>query len=87
MSSVDRSGEAPVKPRPKHPALLLLGTAADTSWRMFVPVIGTTILGLVIDKKLHTTPWIMIVLMAGGIWLATVLVLRQIAAAKKDKTF
>lgn len=58
--------------------VLLLGTIGDTTWRMFVPTIGLTILGLVADKLLGTTPW----LMAGGIILgalgAIVLVRRQL---------
>lgn len=63
--------------------VLLLGTIGDTTWRMFVPTIGLTILGLVADKLLGTTPW----LMAGGIILgalgATVLVRRQLKEVKK----
>ena len=70
-------------PRPKNPAVLMLRTAADTSWRMFVPIIGATIIGLMIDKWLHTTPWLMVAMMAAGIWLAVVLVLRQLAEVKK----
>lgn len=63
--------------------VLLLGTIGDTTWRMFVPTVGLTVLGLVADKALGTTPW----LMAGGIILGTfgaiVLVRRQLKEVKK----
>ena len=57
---------------------MLVGTIGDTTWRMFVPTIGMTILGLLVDKWLHTTPWIMIAGIAIGIWLAYLLVKRQL---------
>jgi len=73
------------KPTPPDTStvILLLGTIGDTTWRMFVPTIGLTILGLVADKLLGTTPW----LMAGGIVLGTlgafVLVRRQLKEVRK----
>ena len=57
---------------------MLVGTIGDTTWRMFAPTIGMTILGLLVDKWLHTTPWIMIAGIAIGIWLAYLLVKRQL---------
>lgn len=78
MSKPGSSENTRKSPRIKNPAILMLGTAADTSWRMFVPIVGATIAGLWIDKTLHTTPWLMIVLMIAGIVLATLLVLRQV---------
>ncbi len=58
--------------------ILLLGTIGDTTWRMFVPTIGLTILGLLADKWLHTTPWIMAAGIVLGALGAFVLVRRQI---------
>lgn len=63
--------------QPRQMVMMIFGDMADTAWRMFVPVIGATILGLAIDKKLHTTPWVMIVMMILGIVLAVVLVRKQ----------
>jgi F0F1-type ATP synthase assembly protein I len=40
-------------------------TIADTTWRMFVPSISGTFLGIWLDGKWDTTPW----LMFGGIIL------------------
>ncbi len=62
----------------KNAVLMILGDIADTAWRMFIPTIGATILGLSIDKTLHTTPWIMIIMMIIGIAVAALLVQRQL---------
>jgi len=51
---------------------------------MFIPTIGLTILGLVIDKQLHTTPWIMILGIVLGTLTAGLLVRRQIKEVRKD---
>lgn len=58
---------------------------ADTAWRMFLPIVGATIVGLLLDKQLHTTPWVMIVLMIGGVVLAGLLVRRQLQRIKSEK--
>jgi F0F1-type ATP synthase assembly protein I len=34
-------------------------TIADTTWRMFVPTLGCTILGIWLDGKLGMRPWLM----------------------------
>jgi hypothetical protein len=57
--------------------ILLLLTMGDTTWRMFVPIIGLMGLGLWIDQQFHTKPWIMIIGMAAGVYLAAMLVKRQ----------
>lgn len=57
---------------------LLLGTIGDTTWRMFVPTVGLTVLGLLADKWLMTTPWLMIVGIVCGALAAFVLVKRQL---------
>lgn len=64
---------------------MLLGTIGDTTWRMFVPTVGMTILGLLADKWLHTTPWIMIGSIILGAYLAYVLVKRQVKKVQQTK--
>lgn len=62
---------------------VLLGTIGDTTWRMFVPSIGLTLLGVWLDGHYGTRPWLMflgIVLGCGG---AVLLVRRQLAAIRK----
>jgi hypothetical protein len=63
--------------------ILLLSTIGDTTWRMFVPTIGLTILGLLADKWLHTTPWIMISGIIAGAYLAYILVKKQIKRVRQ----
>lgn len=80
----DTSNGAPSEP-PKDTStvLLLLGTIADTTWRMFVPIIGLMILGLWIDKTYGTLPWALISLTIVGILIAAELVRRQLMNVKK----
>lgn len=78
MSTSQNDGDKTPTPPDAQTVTLLLTTIGDTTWRMFVPTIGLTITGLLVDKWLHTTPWMMIVGIALGAYLAYVLVQRQI---------
>ncbi len=80
--SQNDSDITPVPPN-KSTVILLIMTMADTTWRMFLPIIGLTIIGLLADKWLHSTPWIMSIAMAIGIVLATLLVRQQLQRVKK----
>ena len=44
-------------PGPRSTVVLL--TMADTTWRMFVPSVGGTFLGVWGDSKFGTTPWLL----------------------------
>lgn len=65
-------------------ARTLLASAADTTWRMFVPTIGFTMLGVWLDQQWHTKPWLMFVGIALGFVFACLLVRRQYLALKKE---
>lgn len=71
-------------PPDRSTVVLLLSDIADTSWRMFVPTVGLTVLGLLADRWLHTTPWIMSAGIVLGALIAYLLVRRQIKKVKKD---
>lgn len=58
-------------------------TIADTTWRLFIPLVGLTILGLLLDKQLGTKPWVMIGAMMLGAVLAFWLVRLQIKKVKQ----
>lgn len=58
--------------------ILLLLTIGDTTWRLFVPSVGLTVAGLLLDKQLHTTPWYMIAGIVLGISIAILLVRAQL---------
>ncbi len=63
--------------------VLLLGTIADTTWRMFVPTIGGMLLGMEADKSLRTAPWLMTIGLALGVYITYLLIRNQM---KKVKT-
>lgn len=66
---------------PKVAALLFL-TVADTTWRLFLPTIGGTILGIWLDHKYELTPLLTILGVTLGTALAFVLVYMQIRKVK-----
>jgi hypothetical protein len=66
-------------------ARVLLGTIGDTTWRMFVPSIGFTLLGVWGDTIFATKPWLMICGVVFGFVMAGVLVKRQIDSTKRQK--
>ena len=59
--------------------LTLVGTVADTTWRLFLPTIGGTVLGLWADNSLNTKPWMTI----AGVSLGTILAFGLIYAQLK----
>ncbi len=69
----------------KSTPLLLLGTVADTTWRMFVPAVGFTLLGAWADNALGTKPALMFIGIVVGAALAFLLVKKQIDLIKREK--
>ena len=64
-------------------ALLLIGDIGDTTWRMFVPTVGLTIVGLYLDTLIATKPWMMILGIIIGAAVAWLLVKRQLDRINK----
>ena len=62
--------------------ILLVASIADTTWRMFVPSVGFTLLGVWADNQWNTKPWLMILGIAVGTAGAYLLVSRQITKLK-----
>lgn len=62
--------------------LAFVATIADTTWRMFVPSVGFTLLGVWADAEWNTKPWLMAVGIVIGAVSAYLLVSRQIARLK-----
>jgi F0F1-type ATP synthase assembly protein I len=75
-NSDDQSTE-PVKPD-KSTVILLFTIAADTTWRMFVPVIGGTIIGVWADNMFKSKPVWTIVAITFGVIVAGLLVRQQL---------
>jgi hypothetical protein len=64
---------------------VLLMTIGDTTWRMFVPSVGFTLLGVWADLQLDTKPWLMVVGIVVGCTGAALLVKKQISGIKSRK--
>ena len=64
---------------------MLLMTIGDTTWRMFVPSVGFTLLGVWADVQLDTKPWLMVVGIVVGCTGAALLVKKQISGIKSRK--
>ena len=59
-------------------ARVILGTIGDTTWRMFVPSIGCTLLGVWLDSVFGLKPWLMFAGLMVGVVLAAGLITHQI---------
>ncbi len=79
----DTPSGTPGEPPKNSTVLLLLGTIADTTWRMFIPVIGLLLLGVWIDKRYDTLPWATLLLTLIGIAIAAQLIRRQLTNVNK----
>lgn len=67
-------------------SLVFVATMADTTWRMFVPSVGFTLLGVWLDSRWQTKPWLMVFGIIVGSLGAILLVRRQLAQIKARKT-
>lgn len=83
MSTSPNNGDEKNVPPSSSTVILLLTTMADTTWRLFVPSVGFTIWGLVLDKQFDTTPWLMILGIILGSTIAILLVTAQVKKVKK----
>lgn len=68
---------------PEKIAIIMLGTVADTTWRLFIPSIGGTLLGLWVDKSVETTPLFTVIGVLVGSLIAFWLVYIQIKKSNK----
>lgn len=68
----------------KSTAVLLFATAADTTWRMFVPTLGGSLLGLWLDGVWGTEPLLAVAGLALGIAMTAVLVRQQYKEVEKN---
>lgn len=67
-------------------ALLLFATVADTTWRMFVPILGLMLLGLWVDNSNATKPLYTFIGLGAGVLVAVALVwlqIKQVMSGKK----
>lgn len=74
-----------VVPNAKNIMALMLLTIADTTWRLFLPSVGGTALGLWADNSWDTKPWLTITGVTVGSILSFVLVYAQIKHIKSPQ--
>lgn len=74
-NSQDTSTERPTK---QNTLLMLFGDIADTTWRMFVPIVGLAAVGLYLDMSIGTSPAFTLGLTIVGTAIAAMLVKKQI---------
>jgi hypothetical protein len=84
MSTSPNNGDDNNLPPSSSTVILLFATMADTTWRLFIPSVGLTIVGLMLDKHFQTTPWLMIVGIFLGSGIAILLILAQMNKVKKQ---
>lgn len=66
-------------PPERSTVLLLLGDIGSTTWRMFVPTVGLTLVGRFVDDITGVTaPWLMLVGALAGAGIAGFLIKRQL---------
>ncbi|MDO4712694.1 MAG: AtpZ/AtpI family protein [Candidatus Saccharibacteria bacterium] len=64
---------------------VMLGTIGDTTWRMFVPSVGLTLLGVWLDGQFGLKPWLMFAGIVLGFGAAVLLVRRQLHHIRQTK--
>lgn len=63
---------------PNSPAILLLITIADTTWRMFLPTIACALVGVRLDNLFdNRLPWLTIAMTIVGSLISALLVAMQ----------
>ena len=75
-----------VKKSEADASVLMAKTIAGTTWRMFVPTIGFTLVGLAADYCYRTKPWLMVSGVALGFAVSFGLVWLQIAQIRRQES-
>ncbi len=83
-SAAPKNSEDKPKPPEKSAALILFSIAADTTWRMFVPTLGGTLIGLWLDSQFKTEPWCGIGGLGIGIVVTAFLIRQQYRQANEQ---
>lgn len=82
MSTSPDKTDVPETPPSNTTVILLLGTIADTTWRMFVPVILGTVGGMWLDSGWHSQPVMSIAGLLLGAAITAVLIRQQLRNVK-----
>lgn len=84
MKQTQQPKDDPAPAPSRSTAILLIKTVADTTLRLFVPSVGGTVIGVIIDNIYDTKPWGTVVGVIGGALLAFMLVYMQIKKINRE---
>ncbi len=84
MRAPDDTPSGTPRPPERTTVVLLLATMLDTTWRMFVPTLGLTALGLWADTSWGTGPLWSLVGVTIGIVIAALLIRQQFRNVKNS---
>lgn len=79
---MNKAADSTTNPHKPEPSVLgtILTDLADTAWRIAVPVLLFAGIGIVIDKKIGSAPWVTLAGLVIGFVFAGLLIKRQLAA-------
>lgn len=81
----DTHKDVRVNKRADNPAIVIVWTFLDTTWRLVTPTIGLLLVGIWLDGLFETKPVLMFVGLLLGVIIAALLVLMQVADLSKIK--
>lgn len=84
MSLASNSGDKQSTQPDRSAVVLMLADIADTTWRMFVPTLGLSALGLWVDTTYDTGPWFSLAGVTVGCGIAALLVKLQFKRIKQN---
>ncbi len=82
-ASPNKNSDDKPTPPDRSTVILLLGIAGDTTWRMFIPILGLTALGIWGDRSFGTKPLFTIAGVTIGVVIAAFLIKQQLQKDKK----
>lgn len=85
MRAPDETPGGTPRPPKTSTVVLLLGTIADTTWRMFVPTVTFILLGFWADETWGTIPWMTVLGIIVGTGVTSLLIKRQLEEVKRTK--
>ena len=79
-----KENNEPVEGSDLSAPLLIFATALDTTWRIFVPVLGGTFAGIGLDHLFSTAPILTIICLMLGAAASGWLITRQLRTVRKN---
>ncbi len=71
-------------PQAENQVLIVFGDIIETTWRIFLPLVGMAVCGIYADMSFNTIPWYTLSSMAVGGVIAALLVRQQLKGISKS---